>query len=112
MTYNEKLIFLIKYLLAENPKYADIPIPMDINEKFILFRSLVNIRPPKQADNDFLTVQDRFLQEGISEKGITDIADLQPIEDTIYLWRGDITTLKCGAMVNAAQRNDRMLSAL
>lgn len=37
-----------------------------------------------------------------SEKGVTDIADLSPIENNIYLRQGDITTLKCGAIVNAA----------
>ena len=28
--------------------------------------------------------------------------DLHPVQDEIYLWRGDITTLECGAIVNAA----------
>lgn len=37
-----------------------------------------------------------------AQKGITDIAGLQPVEKNIYLWKGDITTLKCGAIVNAA----------
>ncbi|MBO4650310.1 MAG: protein-ADP-ribose hydrolase, partial [Clostridiales bacterium] len=37
-----------------------------------------------------------------SEKGITDISDLPEVEDGIYLWQGDITTLKCDAIVNAA----------
>ena len=32
---------------------------------------------------------------------------LEPVEDRIYLWQGDITTLKCGAIVNAA--NSRLL---
>ena len=42
------------------------------------------------------------MQELTARKGVTDIADLQPVEKNIYLWRGDITTLKCGAVVNAA----------
>ena len=37
-----------------------------------------------------------------AQKGITDIAGLQPVEKNIYLWKGDITTLKCGAIVNTA----------
>lgn len=28
--------------------------------------------------------------------------DLSPERDNLYLWQGDITTLKCGAIVNAA----------
>lgn len=35
-------------------------------------------------------------------KGITDIADLTPIQPGLYLWQGDITTLRCDAIVNAA----------
>ena len=38
----------------------------------------------------------------IAEKGITDLADLTPAEPGIYLWQGDITTLRCDAIVNAA----------
>lgn len=67
----------------------------------------MNIRPPKPVSEDFLAVQDDFLKEEIFSKGITDIADLVPSEDGIYLWKGDITTLKCGAIVNAA--NSQML---
>ncbi len=102
MTHNEKLIYLIKYLIDENPKYADVRIPSDKKERFNLFRSLVNIRQPKTISTDFLTVQDEFLREEIVGKGITDIEDLQPADNNIYLWKGDITTLKCGAIVNAA----------
>lgn len=107
MTQNEKLLFLIKYLLSENPQYQNIEIPTDQTERFRLFRSLVNIRPPKPVLEDFLRVQDEYLQEETARKGITDIADLQPVSRNIYLWRGDITTLKCGAIVNAA--NSQML---
>ena len=38
----------------------------------------------------------------MAKKGVVNIADLTPVEDKIYLWKGDITTLKCGAIVNAA----------
>lgn len=104
---NEKLLFLIKYLLSENSQYQNMEIPTDKTEQFRLFRSLVNIRPPKPISEDFLRVQDEYLQEEIARKGITDIADLQSISRNIYLWKGDITTLKCGAIVNAA--NSQML---
>lgn len=102
MTQNGKLLFLIKYLLSENSRYQNMEIPIDETEQFRLFRSLVNIRPPKPISEDFLRVQDEYLQEETARKGITDITDLQPILGNIYLWKGDITTLKCGAIVNAA----------
>lgn len=107
MTQNEKLLFLIKYLLSENPRYQNMEIPTDKTERFRLFRSLVNIHPPKPISEDFLKVQDEYLQKETTRKGITDLADLQPISKNIYLWKGDITTLKCGAIVNAT--NSQML---
>lgn len=102
MAYIEKLPYLIKYLLSEDPRYSDLRIPADEGEQFALYRSLVNIRPAVPADGGFLEAENEFLQALIAEKGITDIAGLSPVESGIYLWRGDITTLKCGAIVNAA----------
>ena len=98
---NEKLNYLISYLLSERND-MDISIPTDSKEKFDLYRSLVNIRPAGKASAEYLKAEEEFLQKMTVQKGITDIADLQPIEDKIYLWKGDITTLKCGAIVNAA----------
>ena len=72
-----------------------------------MLRSLFNIRMPKPVSDEFLQIQDEYLQEENRRKGITDIADLEPIQKGIYLWQGDITTLKCGAIVNAA--NSQML---
>ena len=36
------------------------------------------------------------------KKGITELDSLTPVEPGIYLWQGDITTLRCDAIVNAA----------
>lgn len=98
---NEKLNYLISYLLSERND-MDISIPTDSKEQFDLYRSLVNIRPAGKASAEYLKAEDEFLQKLTVQKGITDIADLQPVEENIYLWKGDITTLKCGAIVNAA----------
>ena len=98
---NEKLNYLISYLLSERND-MDISIPTDSKEQFDLYRSLVNIRPAKKISAEYLRAEDSFLQRLTAQKGITDIADLQPVEENIYLWKGDITTLKCGAIVNAA----------
>ena len=97
-----KLDYLINYLLSERQDIKNIKIPENEQDKFNLYRSLVNIRPAAIADSSFLKAEDDFLTELTAEKGITDIKDLTPIEKNIYLWQGDITTLKCGAIVNAA----------
>ena len=79
-----------------------------IPKKNLLYlRSLVNVREPKQISNEFIKLQDDYLQERFTEINITDAYDLQAISNKLYLWQGDITTLKCGAIVNAA--NSAML---
>lgn len=102
MMATENLNNLIAYLLSERPEWNDLAIPTDELEQFRLYRSLVNIRPAGKASAEYLKAEDEFLQKLTAQKGITDIADLQPVEKNIYLWKGDITTLKCGAIVNAA----------
>ena len=62
----------------------------------------MNIRTPQRIGADFLKMQDEYLQGETAAKGVTDIADLTPIQPGLYLWQGDITTLKCDAIVNAA----------
>lgn len=94
--------FLIEYLINENPRYSGITIPKSEQEQFQLYRSLVNIRSAMPVSQKYLDMENKFLQNMTEQKGITDIADLQSVEDNIYLWQGDITTLKCGAIVNAA----------
>ncbi len=107
MTQTERRIYLIKELLSEQPKFADMEISKNEQEQKYLLRSLFNIRMPKPISEDFLKIQDAYLKEETQKKGITDFADLKPIERGIYLWRGDITTLRCDAIVNAA--NSRLL---
>ena len=102
MEQAEKRKYLIKTLLAEQPKYRDLEIPDESGEQKRLLRSLFNVRMPGRINEDFLKVQDEYLQEEAKEKGITDLKDLKPIGDGIYLWQGDITTLRCDAIVNAA----------
>ena len=105
MTQTEKRTYLIEYLLSERGE--KINIPSDEYDLKRLLRSLFNIRMPKNVTEEFLQIQDEYLQEENRRKGITNIADLEPVQEGIYLWQGDITTLKCGAIVNAA--NSQML---
>ena len=102
MNQSEKRLFLIRSLLKENPAYRDLGIPTDTNSQRQLLRRLMNLRAPQHADADFLQMQDAYLQGENAAKGITDAADLAPIQPGLYLWQGDITTLQCDAIVNAA----------
>lgn len=102
MTQTERRIFLISKLLKEDRTLEDTQIPQTEEEQKILLRSLFNIRSPHSIDDNFLQIQDEYLQEELSKKKITLLSDLTPIEKDLYIWRGDITLIKCGAIVNAA----------
>ena len=133
MTQAERRLYLITELLKEDKgsagfKLGLVPgneggfvIPDDEKKQRDLLRALMNIRGPYSISEDFLKIQDEYLQQVNKERGITDIADLSPVREAggfgtstvlsdrrlnrrgqLYLWQGDITTLKVDAIVNAA----------
>lgn len=102
MNQSERRRFLIEHLLAERPKVQQPHIPSGKEEQKMLLRGLLNVRMPKKSSEEFLKVQDAYLQEELSKKQVVRLSDLRPLQDGIYLWRGDITALECGAIVNAA----------
>ena len=102
MNQSEKRLFLIQSLLNERPSCQKQMIPTDAERQKILLRGLMNVRRAFPIGAEFLQVQDEYLQSETAAKGITDIDDLTSIQPGLYLWQGDITTLKCDAIVNAA----------
>ena len=102
MNQSEARQFLLRALLKEHPQYENSALPASTEEQRQLLRGLLNIRAPKPIDPEFLQVQDDYLQKAIADKGITDVDTLSPMTPGLYLWQGDITTLKCDAVVNAA----------
>ena len=123
-TQEQRVDFLIRYLLNEHKEYEDISLPASLEEKERLLRSLMNVRPPAPVSDDFLDVQDGYLRERLAERGVTRVQDaylgerlaergvtslndLIPIHPDLYLWQGDITTLEVGTIVNAA--NSQMM---
>ena len=107
MTQDERLDELICYLLCEKAEYKTLPIPDSAEDKRRLLRALMNVRPPAPVSEDFLKVQDEYLQGVLAEKEVIRTADLTPVQPGLYLWQGDITTLAADAIVNAA--NSAML---
>ena len=104
MNQQERCLWLIRALLDEMPQYRDTPVPVLPDRRWRLLRSLMNVRPPMPASEEFLRVQDAYLKQMTSEKGIADAALLPACakDGRLVLWQGDITTLQCGAIVNAA----------
>lgn len=100
----KELDYLIEYLINEDENLSNIEIPNDINGKKDLYRALRNIRDPKSISSEYLKVQDKYLKDEINKKGITDEKDIKFDYDIISIWQGDITTLKCDAIVNACNK--------
>ncbi|MCD8189130.1 MAG: protein-ADP-ribose hydrolase [Clostridiales bacterium] len=107
MDQAERRKYLLHYLLAEREEYRGVAIPQDTEGQKRLLRALFNVRMPQPVTEEFLQVQDAYLQEEIRRKGVTDSKTLPELLPDLYLWQGDITTLRCGAIVNAA--NSQML---
>lgn len=109
MTHEKQRIWLIKELQKEESQLSHYPIPEDEQEQKDLLRGLMNIWMPKELDEEFLKIQDEYLTEENRLAGITDVEDLRPVEgdSRLYLWQGDMTTLKIDAIVNPA--NDALL---
>ena len=109
MTQDAQREYLIQYLLKEEIPFGRQNIPTDKQGQENLLRSLMNVRPPRPISNDFLKIQDEYLTERNIERGITDVDTLAPVksDSRLYIWQGNITTLKCDAIVNAC--NSQML---
>lgn len=104
MGQDEKRIYLINKLLEENPRYLGIKVPQTEDEQKKLLRSLMNIRSPKPVSDDFIKIQDEYLREEVEKRGIVDSDTLIPCssDKRLVIWKGDITSLKVDAIVNAA----------
>lgn len=108
MNQSERRRFLIDALLKEQQKFSafsgnsDADIPADKDGQKTLLRSLMNIRMPHEADTEFIKVQDEYLRQANEEKGVVTLDDIDEVSGDIYVWKGDITRLKAGAIVNAA----------
>ena len=97
MTQDDRRVYPIKYLLKEKIWSGRQTIPADKQEQQNLLRSLMNVRMPKPASEEFIRVQDEYLKERNAERGITDIAGLKPVssDERMYIWQGDIGLRVC-----------------
>lgn len=109
MNQKQRRVWLIRALLEEMPQYQYPVFPYTPDRQWRLLRSLMNVRPPVPVTEEFLQVQDAFLREMTEEKGIVEAESLPPCakDSRLVLWQGDITALRCDAIVNAA--NSRLL---
>jgi O-acetyl-ADP-ribose deacetylase (regulator of RNase III) len=115
---NDIMDFLMDTLIRKEGLSIINKIPETPVEKRIALRALLNVRPPGAIHEDFIKNIDSLLQYELAKKTIFDCNELSPVSkifpdnhlkhpELIYLWKGDITSLKADAIVNAA--NDQML---
>ena len=113
----ERLDYLLHEFKEDSIRYRELESGEDYSEKRMLLRSLMNIRMPGKMDENVVRVQDEFLTEEAKEKGIVELSDIPTAArqfrstrlyaEQISVWQGDITRLRVGAIVNAA--NSRVL---
>ena len=103
MTQEARLDDLLRALLEEAGR-GDEPLPAGYAGRRRLLRGLMNLRPPEPIAPALLEAQDALLQSELAQAELTDAASLPPAgrDPRLALWRGDITRLRCGAIVNAA----------
>lgn len=108
MNQQQRLEYLINELVRENPEDG-VWLEKRYGRTFAMLRGLLNLRQPDACSQEFLEVQDAFLQQMTQEKGIVDAQKLTPSakDKRLHIWQGDITRLKADAIVNAA--NSQML---
>ena len=68
MTQAERRLFLIQALKDEQAEYRDLRVPRDAMGQRKLLRSLLNVRAPGAVGDDFLAVQDDYLQQELAEE--------------------------------------------
>lgn len=115
MNQSERLDYLVRFLCEDSIKYKTLQV--EENEKRMVMRSLMNVRMPKKISQDFLNIQDQFLQKEAEHKGVVKLEEIPTIKETydsihqfadkISIWQGDITRLEIDGIVNAA--NSQMI---
>ena len=82
---SERLDFLLDALKEDSIQYKNLQVGNSETEKRNAVRSLMNVRMPRSISDDFLEVQDIFLQEEAKEKGIRisfiDSYTEEPVQD-------------------------------
>lgn len=111
-TQEQRLGYLAEKFRDEVPEYRRVRIPDDTEGRQHLLRSLMNVRDPKPAPAELLSVQDAYLRGRALEKGIVNLdmiptaaeafGSSHPFADRISVWQGDITRIAADAIVNAA----------
>lgn len=93
-----RLEYLINDMRRERNDNDVLVMPSSFEDLWELYRGLANVRPALPVSDEYLAVQDAMLSD-LNHQHVTDLKDLKPIKgDNIFVWQGDITTLKIDAI--------------
>ena len=102
MNRDAKIEYLIEVLKKDNPEASGLETM--IKDRRLLLRALMNITMPYDLPPSFYEVQDELLAEERKGKRLHGIEEMNssPLDTRLLLFKGDITTIKADAVVNAA----------
>lgn len=77
----------------------------DENDRWAIFRGLVNVRDSYQASEEYLMAEGAVLQAKLGSAATQVLWQESRHDKQLFLWQGDITRLKVDAIVNAANKD-------
>lgn len=95
---------LLSHLLEEHRRNggSEEQMPDSYPAKRRMLRALLTVRGPEPLPVSFHDQLDRLLAREVLDRGIVDPMSMPEFAPGRALWQGDITTLRAGAIVNAA----------
>lgn len=77
----------------------------DENDRWAIFRGLVNVRDSYQPSEEYLMAEGAVLQAKLGSPATQVLWQESRHDKQLFLWQGDITRLKVDAIVNAANKD-------
>lgn len=77
----------------------------DENDRWAIFRGLVNVRDSYQPSEEYLMAEGAVLQAKLGSPATQVLWQESRYDKQLFLWQGDITRLKVDAIVNAANKD-------
>ncbi len=100
----EELEQFIELLELEDPALRRLAVPGGRGDRRRVAQAYMNVREPEPLSPELVRAQDAYLARVRDARGVVDGDSLPgtPLDGRLSLWLGDITRLKCDAIVNAA----------
>jgi len=93
MDQKERRNYLLRNLIREQRRFHGMEIEQDEIVARRQLRSLMNVRMAAPITKEFEEIQDAYLQDVNTDRGVVSLSDLEETGPGIYLWQGDITRL-------------------